>query len=380
MAKSAAVSLRRCFADLDDPRREHLRLHNLWDIIALTICAVVSGADSWVEVEKYGRSKYGWLQGYLELPNDIPSHDTIRRVFALLNPHSFQEGFSNWVAELVEATEGRLIAIDGKTLRRSFDPADGKNALHLVSAWASENRLILGQQAVDCKSNEITAIPKLLEILDVTGAIVTIDAMGCQKEIAQQIEVCGGDYVLALKENHETLYNDVSTVFCDGLENDFAGLEHHSCRTEDKGHGRVETRYYHVVSIPEELAAKHEDWVGLRTLGMVYCERQVGDAEPTTETRFYISSLQPKVKTFARAVRGHWGIENSLHWVLDVSFREDESRLREGHGPENLALLRRMAASLLQNEKTKKIGVAAKRKLAGWNDEYLRKVLGASLS
>jgi predicted transposase YbfD/YdcC len=237
----------------------------------------------------------------------------------------------------------------------------------------------LGQQAVDGKSNEITAIPKLLEILDVTGAIVTIDAMGCQKEIAQQIEVCGGDYVLALKENHETLYRDVCEVFREGLENDFAGMEHHGCRTQDEDHGRQETRYYHVVSIPEELSEKHADWVGLRTLGMVYCERQVGDAEPTAETRFYISSLTPKVKTFARAVRGHWGIENSLHWVLDVSFREDESRLRVGHGPENLALLRRMAASILQNEKTKKIGVAAKRKLAGWDDEYLRKVLGATL-
>jgi predicted transposase YbfD/YdcC len=379
MTKSAAVSLRRCFAELDDPRREHNRLHNLWDIIALTICAVVSGADSWVEVEKYGHSKYDWLQGYLELPNDIPSHDTFRRVFSLVDPFAFQQGFSNWVAELIEATEGRLIAIDGKTLRRSFDPANGKNALHLVSAWATENRLVLGQQAVDCKSNEITAIPKLLEILDVTGAIVTIDAMGCQKEIAQQIDVCGGDYVLSLKENHETLYKDVRKLFLEGLENNFADLEHHSCRTEDEDHGRHETRYYHVVSIPEDLAAKHDGWEGLRTLGMVFCERQVGDAEPTTETRFYISSIAPKVKTFARAVRGHWGIENSLHWVLDVSFREDESRLRVGHGPENLALLRRMAASILQNETTKKIGVAAKRKLAGWDDEYLETVLGANL-
>ncbi len=379
MAKSPTVSLRQCFADLDDPRREHQRLHNLWDIIALTICAVVCGADSWTDVEKYGHSKYDWLCHLLELPNDIPSHDTIRRVFALLDPVAFQEGFALWVASLVEATDGRLIAIDGKTLRRSFDPANGKNALHLVSAWAHENRLVLAQRAVEDKSNEITAIPHLLEMLDITGAIVTLDAMGCQKEIAQQIEVCGGDYVLALKENHETLYQDVQQLFTEGLENDFAGLEHHAYTTREEDHGRRETRHYHVVALPKELAEKHDCWEGLRSVGMVFSERQVGNEEATCETRFYLSSLTAKVKTFARAVRGHWGIENSLHWVLDVSFREDESRLREGHGPENLALLRRLAVALLQKEKTKKVGIAAKRKIAGWDDAYLCKVLGTNL-
>jgi predicted transposase YbfD/YdcC len=379
-SKASQISIRQCFADLADPRREHLRLHSLWDIVALTICAVVSGADSWVDVANYGHEKYDMLETFLELENGIPAHDTIGRVFSLLDPTSFQVGFSKWVNALVEATQGRLVAIDGKTLRHSFDTKRGKSALHLISAWATENHLMLGQKAVDCKSNEITAIPELLRILDLTGAIVTIDAMGCQKEIAADIQEAGAHYVLALKENHETLYKDVCQLFIDGLENDFADIEHHSCQTIEKGHGRKETRHYHIVPVPEELTERHPQWQGLRTLGMVFSERQVGDAEPTGETRFFISSLPPKVKTFARAVRGHWGIENSLHWVLDVSFREDDSRLRKDHGPENLALLRRLAASLLKNETTTKAGVACKRKKAGWNDGYLVRVLGASLS
>jgi predicted transposase YbfD/YdcC len=379
MPQAPTLSLRHCFADLQDFRREHCRLHSLWDIIALTICAVVSGADSWVDVEQYGYDKLPWLQTFLELANGIPAHDTLGRVFAHLDPAAFRQGFLNWVGALVEATDGRLVAIDGKTLRRSFDTAGGKGALHLVSAWASENHLILGQQAVDSKSNEITAIPELLRLLDLSGAIVTIDAMGCQKAIAEQIHEAKGNYVLALKENQGTLYEDVQKLFIDGLGNDFAAVEHQSCQTTEKAHGRAETRQYHVVRIPEELAQRHPGWAGLRTVGMVFSERQVGDAEPTLETRFFISSLRPKVRTFARAVRGHWGIENSLHWVLDVSFREDESRLRKDHGPENLALVRRLAASLLQKETTARGGVASKRKHAGWNNDYLLHVLGVTL-
>jgi predicted transposase YbfD/YdcC len=379
MSKTVTVSIRKCFHDLDDPRREHNRLHNLWDIIAITICGVVAGADSWVEIAEYGQSKISWLKTFLELPNGIPAHDTFGRVFALLDPGAFQRGFHNWMEMLVEATAGRLIAIDGKTLRHSFDTAAGKGALHLVSAWATENRLLLGQQAVDTKSNEITAIPELLKILDLTGAIVTIDAMGCQKEIAALIEDGGADFVLTLKDNQETLCKDVEQVFHEGLENDFAGQEHQSFRTVDDDHGRTETRYYHVVAVPEKLAERHPLWKGLRTLGMVCSERQVGKNEPTNETRFFISSLKPKVKTFARAVRGHWGIENSLHWVLDVCFREDDSRLRKDHGPENLGLVRRLAASLLHNETSAKGGVACKRKQAGWNNDYLLEVLGISL-
>jgi len=376
---SQTVSLRQCFADLHDPRREHGRYHDLWDILGLTICAVVAGADSWVEVEEYGHCKLAWLKTFLALPNGIPAHDTLGRVFRLLNPAAFQQSFQQWVNALVEATAGRVIAIDGKTARRSCDRANGQGPLHLISAWATENHLTLGQLAVDGKSNEITAIPELLKLIDVTGAIVTIDAMGCQKNIAAPIRAGGGDYVLALKENQPTLFADVRQLFLDGLENDFADLKHHSCHTQDEGHGRVEHRYYHIVAVPAELTAKHPEWPDWRSVGMVYSERTVGDQEPSSEVRYFINSLPPKVKTFARAVRGHWGIENSLHWVLDVSFREDESRVRKDHAPENLALVRRLAAALLKQDQTTKGGIACKRKQAGWDNDYLEQVLGAKL-
>jgi predicted transposase YbfD/YdcC len=379
MSTTAAVSIRRCFADVTDPRREHLRLHTLWDLIAITICAVVAGADTWVDVAKYGERKSDWLQTFLELPNGIPSHDTFDRVFRLLDPVALQQGFHRWMAALVEATAGRLIAVDGKTLRHSFDTAAGKGALHLVSAWAGENHLLLGQRAVDSKSNEITAIPELLKILDLKGAIVTIDAMGCQKAIATQVDGAGGDYVLALKGNQETIHADVQDVFIDALGNNFAGVEHRSCRSYEEDHGRKEQREYHIMSLPDGFAERHPEWTGLRSLGLVIRERQVGDAQPTEEVHYYLSSLAPKAKLFAHAVRGHWGIENSLHWVLDIAFREDECRLRKDHGPENLALLRRLAVSLLQNDETEKTGIACKRKQAGWDNDYLLQILGASL-
>jgi predicted transposase YbfD/YdcC len=379
MSQTATVSVRRCFADVPDPRREHLRLHSLWDLIAITICAVVAGADTWVDVAKYGERKFEWLQTFLELPNGIPSHDTFDRVFRLLDPEALQQGFHLWMTALVEATAGRLVAVDGKALRHSFDTAAGKGPLHLVSAWASENNLMLGQRAVDCKSNEITAIPELLKILELKGALVTIDAMGCQKAIAAQIDAAGADYVLALKGNQETIHADVQQAFIDGLENNFAGVEHHCYRTYEEEHGRKERREYHVMSLPEGFADRHPQWVGLRSLGMVIRERQVGDAEPSDEVHHYLNSLAPKVKLFARAVRGHWGIENSLHWVLDIAFREDESRLRKDHGPENLALMRRLAVSLLKNDETEETGIACKRKQAGWDNDYLLQVLGANL-
>jgi predicted transposase YbfD/YdcC len=379
MSHIKSVSIRHCFADVPDPRREHMRLHNLWDIIAITILAVVAGADSWVEVAKYGVSKVDFLKTFLELPHGIPSHDTFCRVFALLNPSALQVGFVNWVQAIAEATVGRLVAIDGKTARRSFDKGAGKGPLHMVGAWASANRLLLGQQACDSKSNEITAIPELIKNLDISGSIVTIDAMGCQKTIAAALQEAGADYVLAVKDNQPTLHDSIRQAFSDGFDSGFADMDHHSHRTEEKGHGRVEKRVYHIVRVPEELAERHADWKGLRSIGLVYSERQEGTKEPSMETRVFISSLPARVKTFARAVRNHWGIETSLHWVLDVSFREDESRLHKGHGQENMALIRRLAASLLQNETTCKGGVACKRKCAGWDDEYLLKVLSASL-
>src|SRR5713101_6135307 len=240
MSKSTPVSIRACFADVADPRREHLRLHNLWEIIAVTILAVVSGADSWVEVAKYGLNKFDFLRTFLDLRNGIPSHDTFGRVFALLNPSALQDGFVRWVQAVAESTLGRVVAIDGKTARRSFDKAAGKGPLHMVSAWASENRLLLGQQACDSKSNEITAIPELIKTLEISGSIVTIDAMGCQKDIAAEIRQAGADYVLAVKDNQPTLHEDIRQVFSDGFDNDFAGLEQRCHHTEERGHGRVE--------------------------------------------------------------------------------------------------------------------------------------------
>ena len=379
MAAASAVSLHDSFCDLHDCRRDHLRLHNLWDIIALTICAVVCGADNWVDIERYGHHKHDWLKGLLELPNGIPSHNTLSRVFSLIDPAGFQRCFGAWAQALVGATQGRLIAIDGKTLRGSADPANDRTALHLVSAWAEANHLVLGQVAVSEKANEITAIPELLKLIDVTGAVVTIDAMGCQKEIAAKIVEGGGDYVLALKDNHPTLANDVSELFCKGLENDFAEVQHDGYTTYDKDHGRVETRHYHQVKVPPELLERHPGWKKLKTIGMVFSERQVGDAEATGETRLYLNSLPLDAKRFAAAVRGHWGIENNLHWILDVSFDEDSNRTRTDHGPANLALMRRIAASLLKQETTAKGGIKCKRKQAGWDNDYLLTVLDGQL-
>src|ERR1700691_2003041 len=327
MSATKTVSVRQCFANVPDPRREHLRLHNLWDIIAVTILAVLAGADTWVEVAAYGVEKLPWLETFLDLANGIPAHDTFGRVFALVDPAALQQGFLTWVRALAEATVGRLVAIDGKTARRSFDKADGKGPLHLVSAWASENRLLLGQQACDSKSNEITAIPELIKSLEISGAIVTTDAMGCQKAIAAEIDKAGADYVLSVKDNQPTLHHDIRQVFAAGLDTHFANMEHHSHHTEDKAHGRVEKRTYHIMPAPQELLEKHAGWKGLRSIGMVFSERQEAGKDPSIETRVFISSLRPQVKTFARAVRNHWGIETSLHWVLDVSFREDESRV-----------------------------------------------------
>jgi predicted transposase YbfD/YdcC len=369
------ASILRHFAALPDPRRERRRRHNLLDLIAIAICAVIAGCDDWVEVAAYGRKKIDWFETFLPLPNGIPSHDTFSRVFRLLDPVAFQRCFVRWIEAVQAATGGKLVAIDGKTLRHSFDTAAGKAALHLVSAWASQNQLTLGQRAVDGKSNEITAIPELLALLDLQGATVTLDAMGCQKEIVSQIRQAGADYVITVKANQGTLYDDLSDFFTDCLDNDFAGVPHRFHKSVGHGHGREETRYYYVADVPSSLRT-HEQWRDLRSVGMVYAERRIGE-ETSGESRFFISSLRPEVRAFARAVRGHWGVENQLHWVLDVTFGEDQSRVRKDHGPENLAWLRRVAVSLLRQEPTK-ASVKCKRKMAGWDNDYLLSILLAN--
>lgn len=376
-AATSQLTIRECLQELPDPRREHRRLHSLWDIVGLTICAMICGCDSVVEVHEYGVKKFEFLNTFLDLENGIPSHDTIGRVFALLDPEKFRSCFADWTASLAEAVAGRVIAIDGKTLRRSHDR--NQKPLHLVSAFAAENRLVLSQQAVDDKSNEITAIPELLKMLDVKKAIVTIDAMGCQKEIAAQIKEQKADYVLALKDNQPTLHADVKELFVKGLETDFAGMTHQEVQTKDEGHGRKETRTYTMIRLSREWLAKYPEWKGLKCIGMVCSERQIGDKDPTGETRFFITSLSLNVKTFANAVRSHWAIENNLHWILDVSYREDENRSRKDHTPENLAWIRRITASLLAQDGTK-VGVACKRKMAGWDDEYLLKIAGQAIA
>ena len=361
------------FADLKDPRIDRTRRYELLDIVVIAVCAVICGAEGWVDIANYGVSKYEWLKTFLELPEGIPSHDTFRRVFCLLDPQAFQACFQSWIDALSAGLGLKRVAIDGKTLRRSFDRATGKTALHLVSAWATEQHLVLGQVAVDSKSNEITAIPKLLALLDVSGAIVTIDAMGCQKEIAATIREGGGDYVLTVKDNQPHLLEDIQCCFEQALDNDFVGLQHSEHIEVYKGHGRVETHHVYTILHPEgirDLAL----WKDLKAITLICSERQEKGKEDTVELRYYIGSKAAKAGAYARYVRGHWGIENGLHWVLDVSFDEDRSRMRTDHSAENMALLRRLALSLLKQHGGKG-SIRGKRKQSGWNDQVLVEIL-----
>jgi predicted transposase YbfD/YdcC len=367
------LSITHHFANLADPRL-HRRRHQLLDIIAIAICGVICGCKSWGEIAVYGRKKADWLQTFLELPGGIPSKDTFRRVFARIKPAAFQACFRGWTQALAAALGVKQIAIDGKAVRRSHDRGAGKSALHLVSAWATANHLTLGQVAVSDKSNEITAIPRLLELLDLSGAVVTIDAMGCQKEIARQVREGDGHYVLAVKDNQERLMEDVQACFAAELDkaDDESSYSYHE--TVERGHGRRESRQYFTIESPSGIRDQAM-WEDLRTVSMVVSERQVAGEEPTTDVRYYIGSKPGKAKEYAGYIRGHWGIENSLHWVLDMVFDEDRSRIRKDHGQENLALLRRLAVSVLKNAKSCPGSIRTKQLQAILDDEVLHDML-----
>lgn len=364
------------FAKLRDPRINRTKRHRLIDIVTIAVCAIVCGAQGWTEIEMFGHQKYVWLKTFLELPNGIPSHDTFGRVFAALDPKEFQECFVEWVQMLHEVTSGQVIAIDGKQLRGSDDSFLGKRAIYMVSAWAAENHLVLGQRKVDTKSNEITAIPELLKILAITGCIVTIDAMGTQTKIAKNIIDRQADYLLCVKENQGHLYQDISMLFAYDEQLGFKNTPYDYAIDTDKGHGRIEIRECWSTSNPEYIQTirGHEKWAGFCSIAMVVSIRII-NGEETKQVRFYISSLQSNARRILHAARRHWSIENELHWVLDVALNEDRSRVRKDNAPANLAVLRHIALNLLKQEKSAKAGIHAKQLRAALDQDYLLKVL-----
>lgn len=351
-------------------RRAHRRLHLLQDIFLIALCAVIAGAQDWQEIETFGRKRLPWLRGFLALPNGSPAHDTFERVFDRLDPRAFQACFRQWVQALQETLRIQHVAIDGKTLRGSGSAKLGP--LHLVSAWASAQRLSLGQVAVDAKSNEIMAIPVLLDLLDIHGALVSIDAMGCQKAIAAKIVDRGGDYVLMVKDNQEHLRTDIQQAFINADQQDFVGLEHDRYETRERGHGRDEYRCYRVLHHTDGLR-NASAWTGLTTIGLCYSERTI-QGVCTQETRYFIGSRKTSAKVYGKALRDHWGIENSLHWQLDVTFNEDQNRVTKRNAAENLGLLRRLTVSLLQAHPSK-LSIAKKRFAAALDSDFLEEIL-----
>jgi predicted transposase YbfD/YdcC len=372
MPAKKSVAFEEYFADVTDPRRRE-GTYPLLNILFIAVCAVICGADDFVAIAEFGRSKRKFLEQFLDLSAGIPSHDRFNAIFRAIKPAEFETCLLNWIVALHEVTDGQVVAIDGKTLRRSFDTASGKAAIHMVSAWATANHISLGQIVVDEKSNEITAIPKLLKMLELSGALVTIDAMGCQREIAEQIVASGADYVLAVKENQPTLHKELVFFFADHFTDDFARVNVRRQETYEHAHGRDEMRFYYLCPVPDDLQSQ-ERWHKLRAIGMTV-NNTVRNGKECIEARYYILSRFVSGKRFAEAVRTHWAIENRLHWQLDVTFQEDQSRIRKGHADANFSSLRRTALSLLKNNHTKKVGVKNKRLAAALNDDYLTEVL-----
>ena len=373
MSESASPSLFDTLSQVPDPRLDRTKLHQLVDILVIAVCATICAAETWEEIAEFGQAKESWFRKFLAWPNGIPSHDTFRRVFLRLNPRKLQEAFLGWVRSVAEVTAGEVVAIDGKQARGART-SDGKEGLRLVSAWACEQRLVLGQLKTAEKSNEITAIPVLLELLELKGCIVTIDAMGCQSAVAARIIKQGADYVLSLKGNHRVLHEEVAEYFAWAEQTGFKDLEYDYCRTLEKDHGRIEERKCWVTEDTEWFTEKAE-WAGLRSFIMVEGTREVLGQAASVERRYFISSLPADARQALRAVRGHWQVENSLHCVLDVAVREDACRTRTGHAPENLATLRHIAVNLLKQERSCKLGIKSKRLKAGWDESYMLKVL-----
>jgi len=380
MLKKPLEAIEEHFNKVTDPRMDRTKEHKLIDMIAIAICAVICGAEGWTDIENFGNSKLSWLKSFLELPNDIPSHDTFGRVFSILDAQQFQLAFYEWVLAVNEIVQGQIINIDGKRLAGSEDKLLGKRAIYMVSAWAEENEIVLGQRKVDEKSNEITAIPELLKILALSGCIVTIDAIGTQTHIAQTIIEAEADYVLSVKENQGHLFEDISVLFAVDQAHDFkyATLQHH--QEVNKGHGRIEVRECWSTSDSTylNLIRDKDNWTALRSIAMVVSTRIVAGKQ-TRKVRYYISSLPSDPKQLLLIIRRHWAIENELHWVLDVALNEDRSRVRKDQAPENFAVLRHMALNLLKQEKSAKGGIHAKQLQAAWKEEYLLKILSAGV-